>query len=155
MVSAISEKGGSLPTIEETVASMRKIADASWSKKKESAEEQVSLLGELREHTEGLNILKDREKLDSRTISVLYIVKTLLNDFWRNLGGDASFGVEEVMDDAAAFSKHLRRFIYFALVAPGKGEETSDALFEAIASYYACLSHIRKKGEQVYYIVER
>jgi hypothetical protein len=141
-----------LPTIEETAAKIREVAEASQTKKKESPEDQVSLLWELREYTDGLYVLRDAEKLDSRTISVLYIVKMLLNDFWRNLGGDATFGAQEVMNDAAAFSRHLRRFIYFALVASGKDEETSNALFQAIASYYACLSHMRKKGEQVYHL---
>jgi hypothetical protein len=110
-------------------------------------------LQELRGHTIRLSILENFGKLDKKTLSVLYLLKTMLNDYWRNLGGDATFGFEKVLDElpdeTVTFSKSIGRFVYLSIVT-NNDEKAVDALLESIASYYSCLSHLREKGEQIY-----
>jgi len=145
-----------LSDIQRTVANIQSIAERLKSERIESPEKQVLFLRELRECTVGLNLLKHLEELDGRTLSALYIVKILINDFWRNLAGDATFGFDEVMDDAAGFSKNLGRFVYLTLMTSGREDKKAmNALFECITLYYSCLSHMRKKNEEVFSSIKK
>jgi hypothetical protein len=143
------ETSGNPSKIREAVTNIRRIAKDTQDKKIKP-QEHVSLLMSLRENTVGLNILEDVDELDDRQIAVLYITKTLLNDFWRNLCGDASFGIEKITDEAAAFSEQLGHFLNLALATSGKNEETAISLFKAIALYYSCLSRMREKSRQIH-----
>ena len=109
---------------------------------------------ELRHETIQLSLLKNFDKLDSKTLSALYLLKTLLNDYWRNLGGNASFGFEKVLDElpneVVSFSKNIGQFVHLTIVQNKNDEKAMKALSNSIASYYSCLSHMRAKGEEVY-----
>jgi hypothetical protein len=141
-----------LPKIEETIINLRKIASKLEKQTKLSQEEQISLLGELRENTVSLNLLKDYNKLDQRTVAVLYLSRNIITDFWANLGGDAAFGFEMILDEATKFSKQFGNFLSLSLSEDAKkDEEIVKALFESIALYYSCLSHMAEKSEEVYH----
>jgi hypothetical protein len=147
--------GGSLPEdVQKEVSRIGDLAKALQSNELKSPENRMTHLLELRHETIRLSILKNFDKLDGKTLSVLYLLKTVLNDYWRNLGGDASFGFEKVLEElpseTVAFSKNIGRFVYLSLVLNNNDEAAMKALFNSIASYYSCLSHMRAKGEQIY-----
>jgi len=118
-------------------------------KKTPKIEDKISFISSLRAITVDLTLHEYVDILDKREISVLYLAKNLLNDVFRNLAMDASFGFEEVENEAGEFANSLAQFIYFTLNETSKDyTKALNALFESIRKYQKALASIEKKAEE-------
>lgn len=115
---------------------------------------EVTFLRKIRAILVDLDLVDIAPKLDEKTLSVLYLVKKLINDFWYNLDTDASFDFPQDSPNIDAFSKNIGSFIQLTLRSGDekniKKDKALNYLFKAIKSYYLCLYEIDKKGEEVY-----
>jgi len=119
--------------------------------KMQKTEDKIAFLSRLRACTVDLILHKHIAMLDERELSVLYLVRNLVNDVFTDLGTDASFGFEDVLDEAGEFVVSLGQFIHFTLNESGKEDEKAlKALFDAIKKYHDALAKVEGEAEQVY-----
>lgn len=113
--------------------------------------DKISFLTSLRALTVDLTLHRYISILDERELSVLYLVRNLVNDVFTDLATDASFGFEEVLGEAGEFAVNLGRFIHCVLNEAGKRDEKAlKALFEAIKNYHQALVKVEEEAEQIY-----
>lgn len=121
-----------------------------------STKERINYLVEIRQATVDVNLLETSETLDEKELSVLYVVKTLVDDIWTNLGTDFSVPMESIMDKIGEVSYHLGGFVtsalntHSSLVNGGSGKMKLSELFKAISLYFATLESVEKTGQLAY-----
>ncbi len=114
---------------------------------------EVKYLGKIRTLVVDLDLVDIASVVDEKSLSVLYLVKKLINDFWYNFATDASFGFPRESPTITLFSKELGSFIQQTLHSEDKKANMDKALnylFKAINDYYSCLLESDKKAEEVY-----
>lgn len=114
---------------------------------------EVKYLGKIRTLVVDLDLVDIASRVDEKSLSVLYLVKKLINDFWYNFATDASFGFPRESPTISLFSKDLGLFIQQTLHSEDNKTNIDEALnylYKAIKGYYSCLWEIDKKAEDVY-----
>ncbi|MGA2625482.1 MAG: hypothetical protein ABSF63_00285 [Candidatus Bathyarchaeia archaeon] len=105
----------------------------------------LEALGTLRGKVVDLDLVEASLQVDSRTLSVLYLLKRLLHDIYGNLGTDASFAFPfKCIVPAVPLS--IGRFAKSALYESRNGEAFSH-LIEVIQRYYYCMNEVEKEIE--------
>lgn len=104
-------------------------------------DEREKALSEIKNKLGSFHISEISGSVDSTTLSTLYISQKLINDFWKNFGTDASFGIERV--DIEDFVLKFAYFVKYGLEE--KDNEKVNPLQEVIIAYYKAILDAQSK----------
>ncbi len=137
--------------IEETINFFIRESHLMFNDQNRKTEDKIEFLKRLRSKTVDLIITKYFDDLQPRELFVLYLVRTILNNVFTDLGQDASFSFENVSKEFEAIAESLGKFIYLTL--EGKGKKDRDALhhlLKSIENYHIALVKIEKEVMKIY-----
>lgn len=107
-------------------------------------EDKLNALKIFRQYTVDINPAKYYFEPNKRKILIFYLIRTIVNEFWKNLGGDSSFGIETLKEDAALFTINLGMFIDHAINKNIKSDSSEfNSLLKTIEVLFDAVSKVR------------